>query len=144
MAESEKRDIIIDIQAKGADESLQHMAKLRAEQDRLKEEVKKYKKELQDLMAAEKEQGKLTDEQAKREKELREMVELSSTEIKNYNSYIADHQKVVAKSIDEANRQSGSLRQMRADVGALTVEWENLSKEQREGVTWAGNPEKFS
>lgn len=134
MAENGKRDIIIDIQAKGADESLQQMAKLRAEQDRLKEEVKKYKKELQDLMAAEKEQGKLTDEQAKREKELREMVELSSTEIKNYNSYIADHQKVVAKSIDEANRQSGSLRQMRADVGALTVEWENLSKEQREGA----------
>ena len=85
-------------------------------------------------MAAEKEQGKLTDEQAKREQELREMVELSSTEIKNYSRYIADHQKVVAKSIDEANRQSGSLRQMRSDVGALTVEWENLSKEQREGA----------
>lgn len=134
MAEGEKRDIIIDIEAKGADKSIQQMAKLRAEQDRLKEEVKNYKKEIKDLMTAEKEQGKLTDEQAKKEKELREQVEKSSTEIKNYNRYIADNQKVVAKSIDEANRQSGSLRQMRSDVGALTVEWENLSKEQREGA----------
>lgn len=134
MGEDGKRDIIIDIEAKGADKSIQQMAKLRAEQDRLKAEVKNYKKEIKDLMAAEKEQGKLTDEQAKREKELREQVEQSSTEIKNYNRYIADHQKVVAKSIDEANRQSGSLRQMRSDVGALTAEWENLSKEQREGA----------
>lgn len=134
MAEDGKRDIIIDIEAKGADKSIQQMAKLRAEQDRLKEEVRNYKKEIKDLMIAEKEQGKLTDEQAKKEKELREQVEQSSTKIKNYNSYIADNQKVVAKSISEVNRQSGSLRQMRSDVGALTVEWENLSKEQREGA----------
>ncbi len=134
MAEGEKRDIIIDIEAKGADKSIQQMAKLRAEQDRLKEKVANYKKEIKDLMTAEKEQGKLTDEQAKKEKELREQVEQSSTKIKNYNSYIADNQKVVQKSISEVNRQSGSLRQMRSDVGALTAEWENLSKEQREGA----------
>lgn len=134
MAEDGKRDIIIDIEARNADKSIQQMAELRKTQDRLKEEVKNYKKEIKGLMAAEKEQGKLTDEQAKKEKELREQVEQSSTKIKNYNSYIADHQKVVAKSISEVNRQSGSLRQMRADVGALTVEWENLSKEQREGA----------
>ena len=126
--------IIIDVEATNADHSIAQMAELRRVQDALKEEVKKHKKELKDLHDQEEKGVKLTAEQLKKEQELYEKIEKTSVEVRNYNRYLNDHQKVVEKSIDETHRQAGSLRQMRMSVGELTAEWENLSKEQREGA----------
>lgn len=134
MADEFKKDIIIDIQAGNLDESIQKMATLRERQDQLKDRVKAYREELKQLQKAEKEGETLSEAEIARKRTLREQIELTATEVRSYNRYINDYQKVVQKSIDEEHRQAGSLREMRSRVAELTVEWENLSKQQREGA----------
>ncbi len=129
-----KRTVLIDIQAPKSSEAIANMAEARKAQQKLRDEIKEYRKELKELDKAEKENNGLTKEQLELEDKYRESIEENTVKIRSLNRVILDNQKAVAEDIELNKNQDGSIREMRASVAKLSVEWENLSQVEREGV----------
>lgn len=120
MADQETTERILDIKVnyedalKGISQYLQKI-----------QELKNTEKELKDQLKA----GNITQE------EYNKSITASKIQTQEYNDTIRTLQKEIRNNIKAENEQSGSLKQLRAQLSSLNSEYDSLSKAERESST---------
>lgn len=120
MADQETTERILDIKVnyedalKGISQYLQKI-----------QELKNTEKELKDQLKA----GNITQE------EYNKSITASKIQTQEYNDTIRILQKEIRNNIKAENEQSGSLKQLRAQLSSLNSEYDSLSKAERESST---------